>query len=227
MVLIGLMAGKGSGKSTAANYMINNYNFVEKSMAEPLKKACKELFLFTDDQLFGTQEQKETPDPRWFGCSPRKALQYVGTDLIRNNLDNIMPGLDKNIFIHHFKLWYEQEMRKNPNICVVISDIRYQNEADFIHELGGILIKIIRHFEKTVDMHSSEIELQSITTYDHLIENIGTLPEYYSKLDNILVNKLGVPRKFRNIFINTVVDIAKTIPIMKYFISKYNFCGAL
>ncbi len=53
-----------------------------------------------------------------------------------------MPGLDKNIFTHHFKLWYEQQLMINPNIRVVVSDVRFQNEADFVRNLGGIVIKI-------------------------------------------------------------------------------------
>ena len=105
MVLIGLMGVKASGKSTGASFLINKHSFVEKSFAECLKKACQQLFLLTDEQVFGTQEQKETPDPRWFNCTPRKMLQYVGTDLLRDNLNTIMPGLGYNMFSHHFRLW--------------------------------------------------------------------------------------------------------------------------
>ena len=82
IMLIGFMGIKGSGKDTCADLLIQNYGFMKKSFADPLKHACKELFLFTNEQVFGTQLQKETPDPRWFGCSPRVALQYVGTDLL-------------------------------------------------------------------------------------------------------------------------------------------------
>lgn len=182
MVLIGLMGIKGSGKTSAALYLMKQYGFIEKSFAECLKRACQELFLLSDSQVFGTQEEKETPDDRWFGCTPRKMLQFVGTDLLRNNLNTIMPGLGNDIFIHHFKLWYESEIKKNPNLCVVVSDVRFQNEIDFIQKIGGFVIKINRPSVMTNDMHSSEMELQSITTYDYLIENTGTLEDFYYKI---------------------------------------------
>lgn len=214
-MLIGIMGTKGSGKDTCGDYLIEKYGFIKKSFADPLKKACQELFLFSNEQVFGTQEQKETPDPRWFGCTPRTALQYVGTELLRDQLDKIMPGLGNNIFTYRFQIWYQEEAKKNPNLRVVISDVRFQNEIDFVQSLGGTVIKLERKpvinipdeiteelteelypnlcslirdrtnekIGQITDMHSSEIELQSITTYDHLIENNGTKEELYKKLD--------------------------------------------
>jgi hypothetical protein len=192
MVLVGLMGIKGSGKTTGAMYLLKTYGFVEKSFAEPLKKACKELFLLDDIQVFGTQEQKEIPDPRWFNCTPRKMMQYVGTELLRDQLEIIMPELGKDVFTHCFKLWYEAEMKKNHNLCVVISDVRFQNEADFIQSLGGIVIKINRPSLQTNDIHQSEIELQNITTHNFLIENTGTIENFYSELDYHIKTLIGI-----------------------------------
>lgn len=188
MVLIGLMGGKGSGKTTAASYLIDRLGFTERSFADPLKKACKELFLLSDEQIYGTQEQKETPDDRWFGCTPRKMLQYVGTDLLRDYLDNIMPGLHKNVFTHHFRLWYHDLMVKNPHACVVISDVRFQNEADFIKELGGYLIKIDRPGIASNDTHPSEVELRSIKSYDIVLINNKTIEEFYCQIMSCVDN---------------------------------------
>lgn len=187
-MLIGLVGSKGVGKNTFANKLVNSYNFIQKSMADPLKKACQCLFLFTDDQVNGTIEQKETPDPRWFNCTPRLALQFVGTELLRDNLNKIMPGIDKNVFIHHLKIWYDEAIKSNPKIKVVISDIRFQNEAKFIKDSGGILIRIIRSNNQSKDEHSSEMELQSIEC-DYIINNNSTLSEFLNKID-VLMNGL-------------------------------------
>lgn len=189
-MLIGLMGTKGSGKDTCGIHLINQYGFIKKSFADPLKKVCQELFLFTDEQLNGTLEQKETADPRWFNCTPRKAMQYVGTELFRDHLDNIMPGLGKNIFTHHFKLWYESAIKLNPQIRIVVTDIRFENEADLIHELGGIVCKIERNVTGDSDHsnHSSELELQQLKCYDHLIDNNGTIEGLNEHLDELFSN---------------------------------------
>ena len=186
MVLVGIMGIKGSGKTTCALHLVAQHKFVEKSFAECLKKACQNLFLLSDEQVFGTQLQKEMPDDRWFGCTPRKMLQFVGTELLRDNLDKIMPGLGKNIFTHHFKLWYEQEIKLNPDLCIVISDVRFQNEIEFIQSLGGTVIKIDRPELDLSDMHQSEIELQNITTYDIQIVNNDTVENLYAQITNYI-----------------------------------------
>ncbi|AGF85184.1 monophosphate kinase [Moumouvirus goulette] len=200
------MGNAGSGKTTFADFIVKKYGFIEKSFADPLKKACKELFLFEDHQVYGTQEQKETPDPRWFNCTPRTVLQFVGTELFRDNLERIMPGLGKDIFIYHFKLWYQQELQKNPDIRVVVSDIRFQNEADFIKSLGGTVIKISKEPSKTnllkkvlsnfivnqTDTHASEKELKNINNYDILIENTGTIDDYYKKITEVTYNIISI-----------------------------------
>ena len=192
MVLIGLLGIAKSGKTTGAKHLISKYNFIEKTYADPLKIACKALFLLDDIQLYGTDDDKQTPDVRWFGCTPRKMMQYVGTDLLRNQLDKIMPGIKEDVFIHHFKLWYLSEVKKNPNLCIILSDVRFQNEVDFIQSLGGSVIKIDRPSVDNGDTHQSEAEIRKITSYNYLVENTGTLEDYLNQLEkytNVILKK--------------------------------------
>jgi hypothetical protein len=185
MVLIGIMGKIRSGKSTAANHLVSNYQFVEKSFAEPLKLGCKEIFILSDEQVFGTQEQKEAPDDRWWGHSGREILQFVGTQLLRKQLKNLIPEIGEDIFVHSFELWYKKEIMANPNLRVVISDVRFQNEFDCIKRLGGIVIKINRPDIKSTSTHESEIEMDKIINYDHLIQNNCT-DKYFVEIDNII-----------------------------------------
>jgi hypothetical protein len=194
MVLIGIAGLKTSGKSTCANYLVEK-GYLEKSFADPLKKACIELFLLSDSQVYGTITQKETPDQRWYNCTPRQMLQFVGTDLLRDNLDKIMPGLGKDIFTHHFGIWYKDLMDKNPDAQVVISDVRFQNEVDYIHQLGGYVIMLNRdtvNLTSTGDLHASELSVSQITGIDFTIKNNSSLEELYRNLDFIIesINRL-------------------------------------
>lgn len=190
MVLIGIMGRIGSGKTLGSDYIANKHNFIEKSFADSLKKACSELFMLSNAQLNGTQLQKLTPDPRWYNCTPRQMMQYVGTDLLRNCLDVIMPGIGGDVFVNNVRIWYTDLKKHDPLANVVISDVRFQNEVDFIHSVGGFVIKIVRsdidENNSVINNHASETGAENILNYDYLITNDSTIEEYYKKIDQIL-----------------------------------------
>ena len=183
--LIGISGIKKSGKDTSANFLIERYGLVKKSFAEPLKKACKELFYLSDTQLYGSQEEKEAPDEIWFGCSARKILQFVGTDLLRDQLNKIMPELGEDIFVYNFKLWYENELKNKNTPHIIISDVRFQNEVDYIKKLGGIIIRINRPEVESNDMHPSEIQIKNLIGVDYDVDNSNTLNMLYQEINHI------------------------------------------
>jgi hypothetical protein len=182
-MLIAFTAFKGSGKDTCADYLVEKYGYTKVAFADPLKKILQIMFMFTDEQLFGTE--KELKDNRWFGCTPRTTMQYIGTELIRKQLDVIMPGLGEDYFVYYFKLWYDQQILKNPNMKIVISDLRpFDNEINIVKQLKGIIIKINRPSLNQNDSHASE---QPIDQYDYLLVNNHTKQFLYNQLDDLLI----------------------------------------
>ncbi len=178
--MIGFVGKKSSGKDTSGDYLVEKYGFEKQSFAYPLKKCCKEMFALTDAQL-NDPILKETPDPRWYGATPRQILQFVGTDLFRNQLETIMPNIGNSVHINAFKLWYDNNKDKK----IVLCDVRFLNEADMIKKSGGTLIRVNRGENKKVDLHQSEIELDQIKC-DYIIDNNDSLDKLYEKLDNIM-----------------------------------------
>lgn len=64
-VIIGLSGHAGSGKDTAADYLVDRYGFVKLSLADEMKRFCKTVFGFTDEQLWGSSEKRNAPDQRF------------------------------------------------------------------------------------------------------------------------------------------------------------------
>lgn len=170
MVLIGLIGKKQVGKDTVADFLVKHHDYVKYAFAQPLKKACQILFLLSEEQLQNGAE-KEKIITEW-QMSPRQILQFVGTDLIRTHFRD-------DFWIHHFRQWYKTTTSKN----VVVSDVRFQNEADAILALGGKLIKIERH-NFCNDPHLSE--QQEIFGYDYTIKNNESYAVLYDTIMQIL-----------------------------------------
>ena len=177
--MIGFLAKRKRGKDTACDYLVNNYGYTKRGFADPLKLGVQQLFGFSDEQLY--TDMKEEVDKNW-GVSPRTVFQVVGTDVVRNLFPKLLlPGIGNNFWIKNADIWYKNNQDKK----IVWSDVRFQNEVDFILNNGGIVIKIDRDVEEKelVDEHSSELCIDEINNYSYVIKNNGTLDEFYCKID--------------------------------------------
>ncbi|KAG5183896.1 Deoxynucleotide monophosphate kinase [Tribonema minus] len=156
MRIIGLVGTKGAGKDTFADALgLPKYSF-----AAPIKEACCAIFML-DDEAFEDRRLKETVDPRW-GISPRSMLQTLGTECVRGHFGD-------NHWIRHMSMRLDQCDEDE----VVITDVRFRDEADFVRERGGELIQIVRPAHATVDAHSSETAIYNIPC-DTIVLNNGT-----------------------------------------------------
>ena len=184
-MIIGLIGQKQQGKSTFANHIIKEYGFEEYSFAGSLKEACKIIFCLDDEQMNGSL--KETMDERW-GMSPRDMFVEVGTSLFREHLPSINSNFNEeigeNIWVKRFEFWYAKWNKENPNKNLVVSDVRFMNEARVIKNLGGTLIGI----KGKVHFHEAHITemLINYCPCKIYIENKGTLEEYYENIDDLM-----------------------------------------
>lgn len=186
--LIGLSGQKRVGKDTFADYLCSNYGFTKYAFAGPLKKACQEIFLLSEQQVDGIH--KETMDNRW-GVSARKIFQKVGTELFREKLSEVIPemeSIEHNFWIYRFQLWYEDFKKNNPEGKVIVSDVRFPNEAKIINKLCGKIIKIHRNTGLNKDNHASEKNVELIET-DIILVNNNNIKEYYKKIDKLFISK--------------------------------------
>jgi hypothetical protein len=154
-----------------ADYLVRDHHFHKTAFADPLKEVCQSLFLLSDHQVHDPFE-KEVVDPRW-SRSPRSLLQWIGTDLIRTHLD-------KEFWVKHMDLRLES---LTSDSRVVLSDVRFPNEADLVRRREGILIRIQDpHAPSTShDDHASETSMEDYPV-DIVIQNSkeAGLEEFYA-----------------------------------------------
>jgi len=184
MTIIGITGNKGNGKDTLADHLVENHGYVKICFANALKDACKILFGFTDEQLYGNL--KEVIDENW-GITPREIMQFVGTDLFRNQIKLLMPWINDNFWIECLKKKIKNMQLESANKNFVISDVRFKNEVDFINEMNGVIIRVKRHDVIINDtcQHESESNFDSFDV-NYTIYNSGSLGDLYSSADNTM-----------------------------------------
>lgn len=182
-IIVGFIGASGSGKDTAADYMVKKFGFKKFSFAAPLKRMVKECFLLTDEQCYGSK--KEEIDTRW-GCSPRELFQVLGTEFAQYMLPELLPSLQNKFSKKCFWVYHLTEaIKQDKSNCIVISDVRFQHEIDALLKYGAYLFKIDRPNNKETREHISEEEWKIVdTTKIFPIKNNGTLEELYEKIDN-------------------------------------------
>ncbi len=166
MMLIGLAGKARTGKDTAANLLIRERGYSQVSFAKPLKEMLAVGFGLNDAQLNG--DEKETVLP-WLGKSPRQLQQTLGTEWGRELVDqNVWSMLAKRAI---------DRLRDQGCKGVVISDLRFENEAASIREWCGAVIHIQRDITGTHFEHVSEAGIE-MRSGDFTIQNTGSVSDY-------------------------------------------------
>jgi len=176
MVLIGIVGKKYSGKSTIASHLVEHHRFVEFAFATPLKSVCMEAFGFSHKQLYGSMLEKESVDPYW-GISPRQALQDVGK--MFRDLYKVRPQYNQ-IWV---RVVERSLSRLDSTWNIVVSDVRYKDEANMIRKRGGILIGVYRSDLMTTDHHESENQDIQVNI---VIRNDGSIDDLKRKVDEVV-----------------------------------------
>jgi len=148
MRIIGIAGAAGSGKDTAAQLIKDHSsNSILYSLASPLKESASILFGI-DIEDFYDRIAKEKINDVW-KLTPRQLLIKMGTDFGRN-------VINKDIFIIRAQVEINKHFSENFDYFI-IPDIRFDNEAEFVKDNDGIIIKLDRNNRDVVQLdHETE-----------------------------------------------------------------------
>lgn len=144
--LIGLTAPKGMGKTTFAQKIGGEI----LSLATPIKHM---LELIVPRIYIYEEKEKQIPGfPE--GITSRVLMQRLGTEFGRECHPLIWVNIAKVEANRRLKAYEATGLEE---ARVIIDDIRFKNEADMIHELGGEVWKLRREdYSAKEDTHCSE-----------------------------------------------------------------------
>lgn len=211
-MIVGFVGFIGSGKDTAADYLVNFHGFRRDSFANTLKDAVACVFGWDRTLLEGrtkeAREWREQVDTWWAerlsmpNLTPRWILQHWGTEVCRN-------GFHDDIWIASL----ENKMRKTGD-NIVISDVRFPNEIKAIHNAGGIVVRIKRGadpdwYQDAVNMNQGrsnmswlisktkieELGIHSSETawvggaIDYVVSNDSTIDSLFEQIRNLVADR--------------------------------------
>ena len=158
--LIGITGTAHSGKDTLGQFLVDNYGFERAAFADPLKLIASEI----------GWDGSKADGGACNSCGMlhgRKLLQVLGTEGARQHIGE--------------NVWVDATLRQIAEARVltgqtkwVITDVRYQNEAQMIQAHGGEIWRVERPGTDRQDQHASETELAAIGA-DALFVNDGTI----------------------------------------------------
>jgi|TARA_Y100000592_G_scaffold98487_1_gene171695 hypothetical protein len=160
------------------------------SFAAPLKQICTGLFELGEDQVYGTDTQKNTKTMfRW------EEMPGIVTDKTILNKKDIKPLIESGALKYHKSgkmsareflqffgteicrhiyedVWHSRlikDIEAEQPLVAVIDDCRFPNEAEAIQSAGGKVIRLMRNNIK--DAHASERALDAYDKFDATIDN--------------------------------------------------------
>ena len=158
--IIGITGHARNGKDTAGGLLVSEYGFTRVALADAVRSMALAIDPYVSGgnirlhhmvNNLGWEESKKAPEIR-------RLLQAIGTEGVRDHI-----GVDS---------WVRAAKRtidETPG-PVVVTDIRFPNEADAIHEWGGDLWRVVRinpdgsAYDNGIGSeHASEMHVASLT----------------------------------------------------------------
>lgn len=172
--IIGLSGRAGSGKTTVATILYEEYGYAGRTFAKTLKEAAKLIYGLSFEQIYG--DEREVVDER-YGMTPRTILQRFGTEVCREvHPDTWVMALERQIEPSSLA-------EGNRRARYAIHDVRFTNEVEAIERWGGVVWRIVGRETPGVD--SSHISERPFDV-DVVIDNSGTKEELLAIVERLI-----------------------------------------
>lgn len=168
--IIGVTGLAQHGKDSTGQHLVTQYGYKRYAFADALKSMALALDPFVDDGLGFYRLNHIVEEEGWEGAKQypevRRFLQVLGTEGVRDHIgeDAWVDALDRQ--------WTADGMP-----LAVVTDVRFPNEAAYIKEVGGVLLRVFRPgFDNGVAQHASEAHVLNLpANFNIEAEDLGSL----------------------------------------------------
>ena len=174
-MIIGLSGYAQSGKDTVAKFLVDNYGFTRVAFADKLRDVAYELNPIVKP---GLRLKNAVDEMGWDKAKTR-------IPEVRTVLQNLGVAVRENL---GYDTWVNAALNAPAQTeDLIITDVRFINEADAIKERGGKIWRVIRPGVEAVNRHVSETQMDSYP-FDDLIFNDKGIRE----LENTVMIRLPI-----------------------------------
>ena len=191
--VIAISGWRGSGKDTAADFLVGEFGYQKLSFAAPLKDLVAETYGIPRAALDDTAA-KEAPlpqypvipsDPFTASVQERLASELRSGYWTPRALCILEGSMKRSVHANYWVRRVAEIIINVPTMNFVISDLRYTSEADTLKLLiPGIKLLRLDRFDSIDTVEASERDLDSYR-FDYRITNRKSIEELYNQLCNI------------------------------------------
>lgn len=165
--IIGICGPAGCGKDTLAEGLSHRFNMHIHRMADPLKRGLEVMFNL-DRSIWDDRDAKER-ELQGIGRSPRYLAQTIGTEWGR--------------VLVHPDIWvWAADRQWLQHAHLIVPDIRFDNEAEWVERRGGVLLSIERPELEIIaeSGHASECGIDPAYVFETIV-NDSTIDDLIDK----------------------------------------------
>lgn len=175
-MILGLAGRARSGKDTAGLFIERAFGIPTVAFADPLKRAAMEMFGISEHMAYGVDGYDREQIVHPWGISVREMLQKLGTECGREVFFEDFWSRRLEALVNSDEMYAEG---------YVVTDVRFDNEAEWIKKQGGMVLNIHRPSPEAVRIHTSESGV-SLSLIDKVIPNVGTVKDLHKTLMEVL-----------------------------------------
>lgn len=173
-MIIGLSGYAQSGKDTVADYLMSEHGFIRRAFADNIRRMLYDVNPMIGHEPLQVKVDVDGWDKTKQDPNVRRMLQVLGVSA-REHI--------------HQDVWINAALDRVLNDRIVITDVRFLNEARAIKDRGGEIWRIERPGVGAVNNHVSETEMDNY------------------KFDQVLINEAGLDHLYNQVLLSMGVRL--------------------